>query len=1013
MSSQFEQEPTSRFTSFTHDRLRANACSVSLLLAAGLLTPVFGGAAETAAKSDDETTLDELTVVGSRIRRDTFDSASPVTIVTREDSTSAGFNSTAEVLQSSSLTSGSGQINNAYGGFVTDGGPGANTISLRGLGASRTLVLINGRRVAPAGTRGAVGSADLNVLPSALIDRIEILKDGASSIYGSDAVAGVVNVITRSNAQGITLEGQYNRPFHPGGETARAAAVGGWTSDRWNISGSLEYLTRSDLTLADRAWARCNTDFLTDPDTGASLDYIDPLTGQPKCYPITTTGSNGVTINTIGTIGIPTAGGIRAVGAVPANVDTNGDGRPDARGWNRWRPNSGVTTGLVGFEAVNGSLNVRDTFEQRMLEESLISPVEVWTGFVQGSYDLQALGNAEIYGELLMHNRSSEQTGYRQLSLDYPLGSPMIPTNLQLPIAFLGGQPQTGGVPVGIRAFIGFGNDVSSQEVDYLKPTLGIRGDLPMLSGWRYDAYTTFSESNASYTFESFLTDKLAYASNVVASGGGFTCAINLTNPSENCVPLPRLNSQTLGGVLPQAFKDYIFRPVTGETSYREWITSAVIDGPLFDLPYGKLQGVFGIEHRRVEMNDRPDPNSVAGNLYNLTSAAPTKGKDNVTELFTELEVPILADLPFAQALSVNGSFRYTDYDSYGSDSTWKLGLLYSPVKWASLRASAGTSYRAPALFEQFQGATTGFLSQANDPCNDYGSKSAIRQANCSAVIPANPAFQATQGVTVFSEGGAAAGLEAETSDALTVGFILQPKLGQFGDISLAVDFFDIRVDNQVEQLGAGNILSLCYDDPSFDPTAGYCRLVDRRGSAEAYRLYVSNAYVNIASQVSRGFDFTLRYEKDIGTGNFVFRTEATRFKKQANKLFADELFDDLNGNVGTPKTAGFVDATYTIGTWRYRYGIDFLGKTDSTEWLGEDPTDTVYDFKVGTYITHFASVRYKDKDWEVTVGARNLFDKDPPMISSGYYNRIGNAPLYSGYDYIGRTAFVVVAKKF
>jgi len=280
-------------------------------------------------------------------------------------------------------------------------------------------------------------------------------------------------------------------------------------------------------------------------------------------------------------------------------------------------------------------------------------------------------------------------------------------------------------------------------------------------------------------------------------------------------------------------------------------------------------------------------------------------------------------------------------------------------------------------------------------------------------VIPSNPTFQATQGITVFSEGGAAAGLTAETSKALTAGFILQPKLGLFGDISLAVDFFDVRVNNQVDQIGAGNILSLCYDDSSFSPTAGYCRLVDRRGAGEAYRLYVSNAYVNIATQVSRGFDYTLRYEKDVGIGKLVLRTEATQFVKQANKLFADETLDDVNGNIGSPKWAGFVDATYTVGSWRFRYGFDFLGKEDSTEYLGEDPADTVFDFKVGTYITHFASVRFKDKDWEVTAGVRNLFDKTPPNISYGAYNRIGNAPLYSGIDYVGRTGFVNVAKSF
>ena len=158
------------------------------------------------ASEDNSTAVEEIVVVGSRIRRDTYNTPAPVQLITREESTLAGFNSPTDVLLSNQVTGGQRQIDNTFGGFVTDGGPGANTIGLRGLSAQRTLILLNGRRVAPVGTRGAVGSADTNVLPSALIDRIEILKDGASSIYGSDAVAGVVNVITRNKLDGGRLE---------------------------------------------------------------------------------------------------------------------------------------------------------------------------------------------------------------------------------------------------------------------------------------------------------------------------------------------------------------------------------------------------------------------------------------------------------------------------------------------------------------------------------------------------------------------------------------------------------------------------------------------------------------------------------------------------------------------------------------------------------------------------------------------------------------------------------------
>ncbi|MGH7020107.1 MAG: TonB-dependent receptor plug domain-containing protein, partial [Brevundimonas sp.] len=247
---------------------------------------------------DQATTVEEVVVVGSRLRRDNYNSPSPVQVVTREDSVLAGFASTTEVLQGTAVTGGTSQVNNAYGGFVTNGGPGANTLSLRGLGAERTLVLLNGRRVAPAGSRGSVGSADLNVLPSAMIERIEVLKDGASSVYGSDAVAGVVNIITRNNIDGITVEGQYNATTdaNGAGDQSRFSIVAGTSGDRWHLSGSAEYYNREELRLGDRNFTKCNTDAFTD-----GSDFIDPLTRRSKCYPITTTGSNGVTINTIGT----------------------------------------------------------------------------------------------------------------------------------------------------------------------------------------------------------------------------------------------------------------------------------------------------------------------------------------------------------------------------------------------------------------------------------------------------------------------------------------------------------------------------------------------------------------------------------------------------------------------------------------------------------------------------------------------------------------------------------------
>jgi outer membrane receptor protein involved in Fe transport len=987
--------------------LGSRAKAVTIGCGLFVLTTSAWGQAQPAAREGASPT-DEVVVTGSRIRRDTFNSPSPVQVITREEVTSAGFSSTTEALQGNAVTTGGAQINNAFGGFVTDGGPGANTLSLRGLGPSRTLVLINGRRVAPSGTRGAVGSADLNVLPNAIIDHVEVLKDGASSIYGSDAIAGVVNVVTLPDVDGLTFEAQYNDPLDGGGEQARISAVGGVSGDRWSFGGSLEFYDRSDLTLADRDWTHCNVDGLRDPVTGQSLDFVDPLTGRPKCYPITGTGSNGVTINTIGTNTVAGVGAAGSVGTV----------------FNRWRPNTSINTGVIGFEGVGGgvaglvnNLNVRDTFEPRMLNESLISPAEHTTVFLQAEYQLESLGNGEIYFDFLGSQRDSEQTNYRQLALDYRRGSPLIPADLAFS-QFGPDQGTSGGQPVGVRAFIGFGNDHSEQDVNFYKPSIGLRGDIG--AEWRYDANVSDSKSDAQYKQESFLIDKLTFAGDVIAAPAGMdptlvrnglTCAINVTNPAERCIPYPPLDNALIAGSMPADFMDYIWRDVIGDTDYQETVAGVTFDGPVASLRAGEVQAAFGFEYRSAEIDDTPDPNSVSGNLYNLTSAAPTRGKDDVKEVFTEIEVPLLAGVRGVNELTFNGSLRYTDYDSYGSDNTYKAGLMYSPVEWISFRVTQGTSFRAPALYEQFQGATSGFLSQAMDPCNNYGAKSATVQANCATELPGRPDFVATSGIRVFSLGGASAGLEAETSDNLTYGIILQPELGDAGDLSVAIDYFDIEINNGVNQPGGNNILARCYEDPDFRAGGGLCRLVTR--DPVTAQLTVSNAYTNIATQLAEGVDYTIRFERDVGPGVIRLNTQMTRYMEQAEKLFEEDEFDFLNGTINNPKYSANVDVTYTMGNWRFRYGVDWLDSMDSYAFLEEDPATSIYDFEVGDYQEHYMSVRYTNEEWQVTAGMRNIFDEEPPVISQGYYNRQGNAPLYSGYDYFGREAFFQLAKVF
>lgn len=494
----------------------------------------------------DETTANAagntIVVTGSRIRRpDEFSTADPVTVINNEEMTQAGFTSTTEALQSNQITQGGEQINNYFGGFVTNGGTGANTVGLRGLGSERTLLLLNGRRLAPAGTRGSVGSVDTNILPISIVERIEVLKSGASSIYGSDAVAGVINVITDSDAEGLTLEGQISAPEVGAGLTRRLAAILGYNSDRFKISAALEYSKRARLSRNDVDFTRCPTNMrLTgEGSVPGSGDFIDPATGKAKCFPL---GGGGVTINTLGV-------STREAQAAP--------GTPGTR-FNRLRPNANAMGGTPGYEGVN--LDSRDTFDPEQEFEDLVTPAEIYTGFLQASYQTDILGNAEAYVEILGNQRKSSSLLYRQLGLDYEEGSPLIPDEFQDSILR---EPTatTNGNNVGVRAFIGFGNLRSRQEVDFAKIGGGLRGDF-FIPGWRYDAYASKSWSDGTYEQETFLTDRMAKASNVVRNAdGSFSCT---TTSDPDCVAQPYLTPAVIGGNLPQAYRDYITANVTG-----------------------------------------------------------------------------------------------------------------------------------------------------------------------------------------------------------------------------------------------------------------------------------------------------------------------------------------------------------------------------------------------------------------------------------------------------------------
>jgi iron complex outermembrane recepter protein len=974
------------------------------LAAAALVGPTVAMAQTTAPASapaaddeEDEGDVSALVITGSRIKRNEFNSSAPIQVITSEQSSLEGLVDTAEILQQSSIASGSFQVNNQLTGFVTDGGPGANTISLRGLGATRTLVLLNGKRVGPSGTRGTVGPVDLNVIPNSIVERYEILKDGASSIYGSDAVAGVINIITKTNLDGIELNAYANMPLDGGGEQYRLAAAWGMTFDRGYINASLNYQDSKVLRRSDRDYTNCAADYLFDASSGTKggrIDFpnTDPTQGasdQYKCYGLFSRIIRTSSSSAFGDLMYKDPGVTYATSAQGNNAPTGVAGYDLAR------------QGRTGFLA---------TFPYGHYEApeygraSVLSPVTNTSLYVSGGFDI--LPTMEAYGEFLYARRDSEQYGARQF---FPSVSG---SNAAIPGTF-----KTNFNPGGaaLLPIIPLKSD-RSQEVNYWRAVAGLRGDIGRFS---WDVFFQHSDSDADYKTDIIYNDR------VVAITGASACNAAATNISGfNCADLPGgidwSSERILNGDFNAAESAFLFTKETGNTTYTQDLFEASISGDLFSLPAGSIGGAAGVTFRKDEIDDTPGFNERNGNLWGSSAAGRTKGSDKVKEIFGELEIPIFKGLPGIESLDVQVSGRYTDYDSYGSGDTYKVGFNWQITPAWRIRATKGTSFRAPALYELYLANQTSFLGQGSiDPCINWENDTNARiQANCQAAgVPMGYTGAGTSSALIITGGGAGV-LKAETSDAYTVGLIWTPS---FIDLSVAVEYFDYNVQDEVRRFGAANILQQCYSSPTY-PTDAFCTLFTRNSAGAALRpleiTQVQNSYVNVAEQINRGIDLTVSYQHEFDFGRLSFDSQFTWQTKDVTTLLGGAATEDYNGTTTEPDFTGNMSLRFDRGDWTVFWATDLIGKQSDTDQFGGDifgssRYQTFVYYKQYDEFTayHAVSVRKKMDDWTFSAGIQNLFDEAPPSQSAGQ-TRVGTAALFA-YDMRGRRAFMSVTKRW
>ncbi|GAB4518363.1 MAG: TonB-dependent receptor [Amphiplicatus sp.] len=982
---------------------------------------------------NEEVSGDEVVVTGSRIRRNEFTSSSPIQVINPEIGELQGQFDTAALVQSSSIAAGSAQITAAISSnFVTNGGSGTATVSLRGLGAERTLVLLNGRRAGPAGTRGAVNAFDLNVLPQSVIGSVEILKDGASSVYGSDAVAGVVNLITKRDTDGLEIDAFVSKPFNEGGEEFRGTLTWGKEFSRGHVQTSFDYYKRTELARGQRKYLDCGEEYIFDANTGERADVVDPRTGEFACrdllwghvwlydyqYYYTSDGSTNL---------------IASNGRLIRRMQYDYDG--DNLG--SLIPPLAPPSDPAQFVAPPGFFPVgydRDSFAVENAhhpfydQDTVIPETTRWTFYGDAAY--QVTDDVEAYAEILINRRWTYQNGSRQF---WQFG---------FTEDFLGLGPGVFGDPfapgwsgaVLISPTPVTDHSDNRQTVDYLRALAGIRGDfkgVSWLESWTWDIYGQQSRNRGKYWSQQILDDSIATQDFRTSSCVGTVTPIG----GRDCIDIDWTQPDFLAGIISDEERAFLFDEEEGLTKYTQTYVEGFFTGDLIDLPAGTAKLALGGTWRKDEINDTPGEITLANNAWGNTGAGITKGSSNTKEFFGEIDIPLLKDAPMVQSFDVQAAGRWTDVSTAGSATTYKVGLNWQVNDWLRFRGTYGTSFRAPALFELFLADQTSFLSQRLvDPCIQWGQNltdGTITQEladNCAAQgVPPN---HTGAGVTAtIVTGGGLGVLEPETSKAKTLSVVLTPNQ-LFSDrtsLSLAVDYFNIEVNGEIAQLGAFNIVLGCLTSEFF-PDDPLCDLFTRGQTGAPNNIAeVRDSFINVNSQKNTGIDVTADFKQELprGLGDLNLLAQFTVQFKDTIALFEGTEVSN-NGEDGEPKWVGDVNLLWEKGDWTFFYGLDLVGPTsDEGDYLEANstlcPTDIIrgnycLDLNAETTIYHSASVTKHFGDRvRLTAGVANLFDEHPPSVStiSGEITTLGRSSFQSNYDYVGRRAFLNVKALF
>ncbi len=932
---------------FTNSKL---AKSVKLACAFGLASSAIvvpNSVLAQESNAEEAKTVEKISVTGSRIRRADLESASPVTVINREELELTGLTDVGDFIQSLPSMSGS-----PIGTTTNNGGNGSVQINLRGLGAVRTLTLVNGKRVVDGG--------DYQAIPATMIERVEILKDGSSAVYGADAVAGVVNIITRKDFEGVDVTYQTADWFDTDGAGQDSLSlIMGKTFDKGNFVFGIERVDQDEAFQSDTPWDFMQNSFYIYPG-GCEAQVASPYDGTPEggCYPIGSSripesrlsfysqgtfliGSPATTPNEVGLM-IPHDG--RTYNYAPVNYLQTPYKRT-----NIFAEANYEVTDSIQFKA-EFRANQRTSAQQ-------LAPLPFTGGdpMYEGFYDDPATGNTVSFTGVSQDNYYLRRAvdaynAANGTSLVYePLVNPrrrMIETN---------------------RRF--------EQDITQYQWNAELTGELGDDMYW--EAYIgEGSRTNVSRDFGQFAGSRLFNALGPSADldgDGNPECYADINNPGtliQGCVPLNLFGGGTVDAAgnptvttLTQEMIDYVSLDTVDTITQKQRLAGANISGVAFDLPGGELGWSVGWAYWRQSLDSILDSAKTIGAVTGNVGASTTGSLVN-NSVFGEMYAPLFDN--GEQTLSVTVGVRYDDWDAFDSGTTYQVGVEGTLVEDLKLRATYGTVFRAPTISDLYGGQVDSFPTYT-DPC-----------------IPGDgetlPPGCAQVGVQLDTQVNAKVGgnpdIQPEEGDTFTAGIVYSPSIGD-NDFTFIADYWKVELEDGITSLGVNFILEDCY----VNQNAQACSLITRNADYSINNIV--DAQLNLSKFTAEGVDVEMRWSRDTSLGMFSASMIWTHLLERNQVQFDGAPENELAGlfaGASFPEDKANVSLRWVKDDWSVAYLGEYISKLENDATFIPSYIQTV-DSQFYSDVT----VNYAFESVKITAGISNVTDEAPPYIDGGF----------------------------